>query len=188
MVKFRSGLRVGWDQLRYRAPHHLHLVESAGANLLRYTQVRTSRGAKYEVKECSLSPTGAKDLPLHREREAEKNLKTSPENQACSRTVRYVDAQDVKEVIKGSRTVWYVDAQDVKEVIEGSTTPTGAKDLPLQFLPRRRLEVAQKEREEQLQRVVTTLKSTIEDKKHDIEALKKVKINKINWWRILQRS
>ena len=61
------------------------------------------------------------------------------------------------------------------KVKEGSPSPTGSKDLPLQSLPRKRLEVAQKEREEQLQRVVATLKSTIEDKKHDIEALEKGK-------------
>ena len=37
----------------------------------------------------------------------------------------------------------------------------------------------QKEREEHLQRVVTTLKSTIDDQKHDIEALKKSKNKQI---------
>ena len=44
------------------------------------------RNLKTEVVKGFPIPTGAKDLPLHQEREAEKSQKTSPEKQACSRT------------------------------------------------------------------------------------------------------
>ena len=47
-----------------------------GVNPLRYTQLRTVWGSEYEVKKGSPTPTGAKDLPLHRELGAEMSLKT----------------------------------------------------------------------------------------------------------------
>ena len=77
--------------------HRLHLAKSAGAiragilvchriNPLRHTLVRTIRGAGYEVEGGSPTLTRAKDLPLHRKREAKKSLKTGPEKRTCSGT------------------------------------------------------------------------------------------------------
>ena len=91
MVKIRSGLRVERDQPRDR---DLHFAETAGTiqagnlvfheiNPLRYTQVRTIWGLEYKVRKGSPTPTGANDLSLHREREAEKSLKTSPDKCSC---------------------------------------------------------------------------------------------------------
>ena len=85
--KFGVGYVLNATSPEIMTSHRLHFAKAAGAiqvgnfvrhgvNPLRYTQLRTIWGSEYEVDKGSPTPSGAEDLPLHRERGAERSLKT----------------------------------------------------------------------------------------------------------------
>ena len=87
--RFGVGYLLNMTSPEITTSHRLHFAETAGAirvgnfvchmvNPLRHTQGRAVWGSEYKDKKGSPTPTGAKDPPLHQEREAEKSLKTSP--------------------------------------------------------------------------------------------------------------